>query len=149
MNQDAAPLNVSQSDEVLAVVPSLRREGVMASALGVVIGVAAGLIGVGGGEFRIPVLIHLLRFPVKIAAGANTVIGLFVVVTGAIRRWGQHQWTTDELTLAGIMAAVALPGSALGAMFAGKIPSRPLKRFVCGYLVLVGAWMLIEAITHG
>jgi len=49
------------------------------------------LIGVGGGEFRIPVLLHVLRLPVRVAAGANTVIGLFVVVLSVARRWGEQR----------------------------------------------------------
>ena len=72
-----------------AVGPSLGKGGTLGFLSGIVIGAAAGLIGVGGGEFRIPVLLHLLRLPVKEAAGANTLIGLFVVVLSVIRRWGQ------------------------------------------------------------
>jgi hypothetical protein len=83
--------------------PSLRRGGTLGFLSGIVIGAAAGLIGVGGGEFRIPVLLHVLKFPVKEAAGANTVIGLFVVVLSVIRRWGQQQLTADDLTVGGSM----------------------------------------------
>lgn len=148
MEDIRAQATTSDSEEAQSFAPSIEREGTLASVLGAIIGVAAGLIGVGGGEFRIPVLINVLRFPIRLAAGANTVIGLLVVVVGVVRRWGQHAWTADDLVLAAVMAAASLPGAALGAVLVGKIPIRPLKRFVCAYLVAVGVWMLIEAFAH-
>jgi len=115
---------------------------------GLLTGTAAGLIGVGGGEFRIPVLVQLLGFPLKLAAGANLVIGLFTVIVGVWRRWGQHQWSTDDLALVGVMAIASLLGAVLGCLLRGKLPFRPLKWFVCAYLVVVGLWMLYESIAH-
>src|SRR5260370_39524457 len=70
---------------------------------GIVIGAAAGLIGVGGGEFRIPVLLHVLRLPVKVAAGVNLIVGLFTVTLALSRRWSQQSWDADSLTLGAIM----------------------------------------------
>ena len=115
---------------------------------GLVTGVAAGLIGVGGGEFRIPVLVQLLGFPLKTAGGVNLVVGLFTVVLGLLRRQGQHAWTRDHLVLITIMSGVSVVGAALGALARGKLPFRPLKWIVCGYLTIVGVWMLYEAIAH-
>ena len=120
-------------------------KAVLGSVWGAVIGVAAGLIGVGGGEFRIPVLIHILRFPIRVAAGANTIIGLVVVVVGVWRRW---QSIPDDLTLAGMMSGPSIVGAAVGAAFADRVPTKPLKNFVCVYLLVVGTWMLIEAFSH-
>src|SRR5215472_17161814 len=88
--------------------PSPLRGGTLGFLSGIVIGAAAGLIGVGGGEFRIPVLLHVLRLPVKEAAGSNTVIGLSVVVLSVIRRWGQQRLTPDDLTLGAVMALVSI-----------------------------------------
>ena len=120
-------------------------KAVLGSLWGAVIGAAAGLIGVGGGEFRIPVLIHILRFPIRVAAGANTIIGLVVVVVGVWRRW---QWISDDLTLAGMMSGPSIVGAAVGAAIADRVPTKPLKNFVCVYLLVVGTWMLIEAFSH-
>src|SRR5687768_7271239 len=94
---------------------TLGREGTLGFLAGILIGAAAGMIGVGGGEFRIPVLIYVLRLPVRVAAGANTIIGLAVVVLGVVRRWGQHNWSADDFTLAGVMIVASLIGAALGA----------------------------------
>src|SRR5437588_3883777 len=95
------------------------RKAFIAVTSGFVTGAAAGLIGVGGGEFRIPVLVQLLGFPLKLAGGINLVIGLFTVVLGVFRRWGQHSFTQDDLVLMSIIACVSVAGTALGAVGRG------------------------------
>jgi len=130
------------------VEPPFGRNGALGFLFGIVIGAAAGLIGVGGGEFRIPVLLHVIRLPVKNAAGANTVIGLVVVVLSVARRWGQQRLSADDLTLGGVMAVVSILGAAIGAMQAHRLPSRLLTRLVCIYLIAVGVWMVIEGIAQ-
>ena len=92
------------------------------------------MIGVGGGEFRIPVLIHVLRLPVRVAAGANTVIGLAVVVLGVIRGWSQYSWSADDFTLAGVMIVASLAGAALSVGDPGRCMASALRspRGNCG-----------------
>jgi uncharacterized membrane protein YfcA len=128
--------------------PSLARGGTLGFLSGIAIGAAAGLIGVGGGEFRIPVLLHLLKLPVKEAAGANTLIGLFVVVLSVARRWGQQPLSRDDLTLGGIMAAASVVGAIIGARQAHRLSTPLLKRIVCVYLLAVGVWMVIEGLAE-
>jgi uncharacterized membrane protein YfcA len=128
--------------------PSLQRSGTLGALSGVVIGAAAGLIGVGGGEFRIPVLLHVLRLPVKEAAGANTVIGLFVVVLSVARRWGQQRLSADDLTLGAIMAVASILGAGVGARQAHRLSTDHLKKVVCVYLLAVGVWMIAEGLTQ-
>lgn len=127
---------------------SLARGGSLGFISGIAIGAAAGLIGVGGGEFRIPVLLYVLRLPVKEAAGANTVIGLFVVVLSVIRRWGQQTLTTDDLTTGLIMAAFSIAGAVIGARQAHRLSTPLLKQIVCLYLLIVGAWMVVEGLAE-
>ena len=50
------------------------------------IGFFSGLLGVGGGEFRLPVLIGILNLNIKLATISNLLIGVLVSVTSAIRR---------------------------------------------------------------
>jgi uncharacterized membrane protein YfcA len=124
---------------------SYRREGTLGFVCGAIIGTAAGMIGVGGGEFRIPVLLHVLRLPVRVAAGANTIIGLAVVTLAAIRRLPQHEWRTGDAAVVGTMVVTSLIGAWLGARIANRVPLTPLKIFVAVYLALVGVWMIVEA----
>jgi uncharacterized membrane protein YfcA len=127
--------------------PTGRAEGI-AGASGALTGIAAGFIGVGGGEFRIPVLVQLLRFPLKLAGGVNLVVGFFTVALGVWRRWGQQSFTVEDLWLAGIMGIVSLAGAALGVQSRERMPVRPLKITVCVYLFIAGAWMIYESLAH-
>jgi uncharacterized membrane protein YfcA len=122
--------------------------GLLAASSGLVTGAAAGLIGVGGGEFRIPVLLHLLGMPVRLAAGVNMAVGLCTVALSLARRWGQHEWSVEGLAVALVMAAFSVPGALLGARYAHWFPSSALKKVVCAYLAAVGAWMVFEALAR-
>src|SRR5207248_6029897 len=99
---------------------------IVATASGVLTGIAAGFIGVGGGEFRIPVLVRLLKFPLKLAGGVNLVVGLFTVALSVFRRWGQRSLTNDDLLLVVIMGTVSLLGAAVGVYGREKMDVRPL-----------------------
>jgi uncharacterized membrane protein YfcA len=143
VESDHAALDGHQAEE-----PSLRRGGTLGLLSGIGIGAAAGLIGVGGGEFRIPVLLHLLRLPVKEAAGANTVIGFFVVVLSVIRRWGQQPMSSDDITTGLVMAAFSVVGAVIGARQAHRLSTPLLKRIICLYLLAVGVWMVVEGLAQ-
>jgi uncharacterized membrane protein YfcA len=124
------------------------RDNVIATVSGALTGIGAGFIGVGGGEFRIPVLVGLLRFPLKLAGGVNLVVGLFTVTLGVFRRWGQVPLTTDDLVLVGIMGVVSLVGASLGVRRREQMPVRPLRMVVCGYLLIAGLWMIYESFAQ-
>ena len=115
--------------------------------LGLITGLAAGLVGVGGGEFRIPVLLHVLRLPVRAAAGVNLVVGLFTVTLSLARRWGTMAWTREYVELAVVMSVASVVGAALGPRLARAIRPLTLRRFVCAYLIVVGIWMVDEAMA--
>lgn len=111
-------------------------------------GMAAGFIGVGGGEFRLPVLVDVLGYPLKAAGGINLVVGLFTVGLSISRRWGSLTWTHDA-ALVLVMAAVSVIGAAIGTIGRERLPVRPLTIAVCLYLACIGLWMLYEALTLG
>ena len=140
--------NHVEIDSIHEVEPSLGRSGTLGFLSGIVIGAVAGLIGVGGGEFRIPVLLNVLRLSVKEAAGADTVIGLFVVVLSVARRWGQQRLTDDDLTLGAVMAVASIVGPIIGAKQAHRLSTPLLKRVVCLYLLAVGVWMIVEGLAQ-
>jgi uncharacterized protein len=127
---------------------TLPAHGSLAAAFGLVTGAAAGLIGVGGGEFRIPFLLYLFGAAVKTAAGVNLIVGLFTVCVAFVRRWGQLAWTAEDITLALVFTVASLLGAVLGARRAHRWSSPVLHKIICLYLLVVGAWMLIEAISQ-
>ncbi|MBI9084939.1 MAG: sulfite exporter TauE/SafE family protein [Desulfobacterales bacterium] len=50
--------------------------------IGACIGVVGGLLGIGGGVFIVPLLIYVLKTPIKIAAASSTFIVCFSSLTG-------------------------------------------------------------------
>ncbi|MDW8267571.1 MAG: sulfite exporter TauE/SafE family protein [Anaerolineae bacterium] len=112
---------------------------------GLITGVAAGLIGVGGGEFRLPLLLHYFKQRPKTAAAVNLLVGLFTVTLSLLRRWSLHPWTLADVAFMGVLAAASLGGALAGARYAHRLASSLLRRAIVFYLVLVGLWMLFEA----
>jgi uncharacterized membrane protein YfcA len=112
----------------------------------VLTGMAAGFLGVGGGEFRIPVLVDVLGYPLKLAGGINLVIGLFTVALSIARR-GIQSLTPADLTLVTVMGGMSVIGASIGVVGRERLPLRPLKVAVCVYLAVIGLWMLYESFT--
>jgi uncharacterized membrane protein YfcA len=140
--KDTVTQDIASSELTLAV------HGSLAAVFGVITGAAAGLIGVGGGEFRIPFLLYLFGSEVKTAAGVNLVVGLFTVCLAFTRRWGQHAWTTEVILLTSVFMGASLLGAVLGARQAHRWSSPLLRKIVCLYMLVVGAWMISEALSQ-
>jgi len=66
--------------EVTAI--STSRKIIGGGAIGIVIGFIAGLLGIGGGVFIVPLLIYILRVPTKIAAATSIFIVVFSLFSG-------------------------------------------------------------------
>jgi uncharacterized protein len=141
-SKDTATQDIASSELTLAV------HGSLAAVFGVITGAAAGLIGVGGGEFRIPFLLYLFGSEVKTAAGVNLVVGLFTVCLAFIRRWGQHAWAAEDIMVAAVFTVASLFGAVLGARQAHRWSSPLLRKIVCLYMLVVGAWMISEALSQ-
>jgi uncharacterized membrane protein YfcA len=52
-----------------------------------VIGGIGGLIGLGGGEFRLPLLVGLIGFTARAAVPMNQILSLITLVMALIVRW--------------------------------------------------------------
>jgi hypothetical protein len=72
-----------------AGVPALGGWRTVTIALGcaLVIGGIGGLIGLGGGEFRLPLLVGLIGFTARAAVPMNQILSLITLVTALIVRW--------------------------------------------------------------
>lgn len=107
----------------------------MASVFGLLIGLIAGLLGVGGGELRLPVLICLLGLPVPAAAAANLTIGIFTVAVGLVKRILMGIYDPGTTGLIILMSMGSIFGAYGGASLTGKIKERYL-RYAVGILLL-------------
>ncbi|MGQ9479030.1 MAG: sulfite exporter TauE/SafE family protein [Thermoproteota archaeon] len=111
---------------------------------GFLTGVAAGLLGVGGGEFRIPVLLYLVNLPVLPSIVINLLIGLLTVSVSFITRYQMVPMTTDAFSIALFMSFGSILGSYFGARLTGRINEGLLKKFLMVLLIMAGLRMILD-----
>ena len=112
--------------------------------VGAVVGVLGGLIGLGGAEFRLPLLVGWFRYPLLLAIVINLLVSLVtVVVSLGFRAQSQGlapllaQWPVALNILAG-----SLIGSYAGVHFATRVSERALAGAVAVVLVLLGLLLI-------
>lgn len=120
----------------------------IAATFGFLIGFVAGLLGVGGGEFRIPVLICVIGFLVPIAASSNLLIGLLTVSVGLTSRliFGLALPPIYGVIIA--MSLASILGAYMGASITGKIKEVYLRWALAILLVSLGLKLVYDAFTH-
>ncbi|MEM1563613.1 MAG: sulfite exporter TauE/SafE family protein [Candidatus Bathyarchaeia archaeon] len=116
----------------------------MALVFGLLLGAAAGLIGVGGGEFRTPILLYVIGLPTITAIAVNLLVGLLTVVVSFLTRFRLGLINGHSINLALIMSATSIVGAYLGALLTGKIPEKPLKKALAIFLIAVGLKIGLE-----
>jgi uncharacterized membrane protein YfcA len=115
------------------------------------IGVLGGLIGLGGAEFRLPILIGAFGFGALEAVILNKAMSLIVVASALPFRaanvpWGAvaEHWTVIVNLLAGSLA-----GAWLGAGWATRLRSQTLHRIIAAVLVVIALVLLAGHDPHG
>jgi uncharacterized membrane protein YfcA len=120
-----------------------------AFSMGMLVGLLGGMIGLGGAEFRLPLLISMFGFVALQAVILNKAMSLAVVATALPARlvavsYGDlsAQWTSIVNLLAG-----SLIGAWAGASWATKMRTATLHKVLAGLLVLMAGallWSLAE-----
>ena len=111
-------------------------------ALGGLIGVLGGVVGLILGSLRLPTL---LRFgePLALAVGTNMAVGFFVGAAGVFGHLpGGVDWA-----LLGVGAAASVPGALAGARLTGRLPERRLKHAIAAVLLVAGSVAIAEAVA--
>ena len=109
--------------------------------IGLVIGVMAGLLGIGGGVFIVPLLIYVLRIPTKIAAATS----IFVVVFSSFSGFLAHISLADtDWNFILVAAIFSFAGGQIGArIMAEKLQGRTV-RVIFGFVLLMFSAKLIQ-----
>jgi uncharacterized membrane protein YfcA len=105
-----------------------------------------GLIGLGGGEFRLPILVGLIGFAARAAVPMNQILSLVTLVTALVVRW--H---TGSLVGVGAFAPAVIAlgsGGVTAAWFAAGLLSRVtdhrLERAIAVLLMAIGLLLIGE-----
>jgi uncharacterized membrane protein YfcA len=117
-----------------------------AFAFAVPIGGLAGLIGLGGGEFRLPVLIRVIGFPAKAAVPLNLVVSLATLSFALVTRnhavpassIAGHLPEIVGLIVGGIVSAF------YGTRLVAHLTDRRLTILICALLAALGMLLIIE-----
>ena len=106
-------------------------------ALGLLVGILVGLLGIGGGVVLVPAMAYLLHYDQHLAQGTSLLIMLPPIGLGALRTY----WKNDQVDLlAGIYCAVGfLLGGYVGGLIAVPMPSYQLRG-------IFGCFMVFSAV---
>jgi uncharacterized protein len=117
----------------------------LAFAAGALIGTLGGLIGLGGAEFRLPVLIGLFRFRGLEAVILNKATSLVVVATALPFRASTVPFAAVAASWPIIVNLLAgsLAGAWVGAGWATQLKSETLYRVIAALLVLIAGILLL------
>lgn len=111
--------------------------------VGTVAGFLGGLLGVGGGNFILPVL-NWLGLDAKVAAGTTALIVVFSSLSGFLSH--ATMGGLDPLFV-GIMAVMAAGGSIIGSqLMKTKLSSTQLKKIIGVLLFLIAAKMIFDLV---
>lgn len=106
----------------------------------VVAGTVSGLLGLGGGIVKVPVLNAFCGVPMRVAAATSTFMIGVTAATSAFLYFGRGDL---NLPLTAAIALGALPGSLLGARFSDRFGARSLKLLMAVVLILVAVRMAL------
>lgn len=111
---------------------------------GFAVGTLGGLVGLGGAEFRLPLLIGLFGFDALSAVILNKAISLVVVASSLPFRTGAVQFASilERWDVIATLLAGSLVGAWFGAGWATKLKSKTLYRVLSALLVLIAAVLL-------
>jgi uncharacterized membrane protein YfcA len=137
LSVEPGPLGGSLVEDGVRYVYRVRRLGV-AYGSSLVAGALSGLLGVGGGIIKVPILNTFCGIPIRVAASTSA---FMIGVTAAASGFVYYGRGDLDLPLAGAVALGALPASLLGARLSHRVETRWLKLFMAAILAGVAVQM--------
>ena len=110
---------------------------------GILIGMATGFLGAGGGFLVIPALVLMLKMPMKNAVGTSLLIIAFNSLIGFTGDLGH--FSIDWKFLISI-TLIAIAGIFAGGLMAKKMDGEKLKKAFGWFVLVMGAYILVKEI---
>ena len=117
--------------------------------VGALTGVAAGLLGIGGGVVSVPLMTTVAKVPLRLAIATSSAAMILSAPLGAYRKvWTLPEMSdvegpiTAAITTAAYMAVGAVAGARTGAGLTGKVPIRWIRAVFAALLAWV-SWRFL------
>ena len=122
----------------------MRRQILISILIGAAAGMLAGLTGVGGGVFLVPLLVGVLVVAQHQAHGTSLAVIFPIALVGAITYaiHGHIPGDMDWVLIVGL-ALGGLVGVVLGATLMRRVPAKQLRWIFGAFSVFVGIYMII------
>lgn len=113
--------------------------------IGILVGILAAIMGVGGGFIMVPIMLYVLRMPMKVIIGTSVFQILFTVIEVTfLQSYTNH---TVDFVLALVMLIGSSVGAYVGSMFSEKLNTEQLKVLLALLILSVGFKILFELMT--
>ncbi|MDO9465372.1 MAG: sulfite exporter TauE/SafE family protein [bacterium] len=110
--------------------------------LGVVAGMASGLIGIGGGIIVVPCLIYIFGFSQHAAQG--TTLAMLIPPIGLLAAWAYYKQGYANIPVAGLICLGFVLGGYFGAKLAIGFPEVILRKIFGVCLLAIAGYMIIK-----
>ena len=113
--------------------------------LGVIVGVLAGIMGVGGGFLMIPIMVYTLRMPMHVTVGTSLMIILFTSMEVTfLQAMSNH---SVDFILAVLLLLGSTLGTQLGVLIGKKLKGEQLKLFLALILLVIAVQMSVQLVV--
>ena len=119
---------------------------VMPFLIGLLVGLLAAIMGVGGGFIMVPAMIYLLGMPTAMVAGTSLFQILFVVSTVTLLQSAANQ--TVDVILALLLLAGSVVGVQVGSRLGARLPSEQFRVLLAALVLAVCLKLLFDLVTR-
>jgi uncharacterized protein len=112
--------------------------------LGVLVGVLAAIMGVGGGFIMVPIMVYLLRMPMHVVVGTSLFQVLFTCIDVTIMQAYSNR--TVDFVLALLLLVGSVFGAQVGARLSTRLKEDQLKIFLAVLVLAVMVKMLFSLV---
>ncbi len=117
------------------------RNNILLLLYAIAIGLVTGLLGAGGGFLLIPVLVLLVKMPMKIAVGTSLLI---IALNSLIGFTGDLGHFVVDWKLLLIITGIAIGGIFIGTALSGKIAGDSLKKAFGWFVLSMSIYILVK-----
>ncbi|MBF0516632.1 MAG: sulfite exporter TauE/SafE family protein [Nitrospirae bacterium] len=123
----------------------VRHSALVPVLIGILVGILAAIMGVGGGFIMVPIMLYVLKMPMRVIIGTSVFQILFTVIEVTfLQSYTNH---TVDFVLALVMLTGSSVGAYVGTMFSEKLDTGQLKVLLALLILSVGFKILYELMS--